>query len=96
MKVYLSMPISGYDINERISHAERAKIALKNVYEDVVTPFDVSPYDPEKSYGQCMKECLSELITCDLVIFDEGWYQSNGCRIEAEVARGCEIKMKFM
>ena len=21
---------------------------------------------------------------------DKGWYESNGCRIEAEVARGCK------
>lgn len=96
MKVYFSMPISGYDIQERIEHAQSEKLTLLNMYSEVITPFDVSPYDPEKPYGECMKECINELIKCDMVIFDKGWYESNGCRIEAEVARGCEIKMEML
>lgn len=43
-----------------------------------------------------MKECINALITCDKIIFDKGWYDSNGCRIEAEIARGCEIPMIMM
>ena len=27
---------------------------------------------------------------------DIGWYESNGCRIEAEVARGCKIVMEML
>jgi hypothetical protein len=43
-----------------------------------------------------MKDCLRELIECDKIIFDKGWYKSNGCRIEAEVARGCKIDMEML
>ena len=96
MKVYFSMPISGYEIQERIDHAQSAKAALLNMYSEVVTPFDACPYDPDKSYGECMKDCLRELIECDKIIFDKGWYDSNGCRIEAEVARGCKIEMETL
>ena len=96
MKVYLSMPISGYDIQERIDRAEKIKQDLLEIYDDVITPFDASPYDPDKSYGECMKACLSELIRCDKVVFDNGWYDSNGCRIEAEVARGCRIDIDML
>ena len=96
MKVYFSMPISGYEIQERIDHAQSAKAALLNMYDEVVTPFDACPYDPNKSYGECMKDCLRELIECDKIIFDKGWYESNGCRIEAEVARGCKIEMEML
>ena len=96
MKVYFSMPISGYDIQERIEHAKIAKAALLHIYSEVITPFDASPYDPDRSYGECMKECIKALITCDKIIFDKGWYDSNGCRIEAEIARGCEIPMIMM
>lgn len=96
MKVYFSMPISGYEIQERIDHAQSAKAALLNMYSEVVTPFDACPYDPNKSYGKCMKECITALLECDKIIFDKGWYDSNGCRIEAEVARGCQIEMETL
>ena len=96
MKVYFSMPISGHDVQERIDHAKSAKAALLNMYSEVVTPFDACPYDPNKSYGQCMKECIAALIECDKIIFDKGWYDSNGCRIEAEVARGCQIEIETL
>ena len=52
MKVYFSMPISGYEIQERIDHAQSAKAALLNMYNEVVTPFDACHYDPDKSYGE--------------------------------------------
>ena len=96
MKVYFSMPISGHDLQERMNYAESAKAALLNMYDEVVTPFDACPYDPNKSYGECMKDCLRELIECDKIIFDKGWYESNGCRIEAEVARVCKIEMEIL
>jgi hypothetical protein len=95
-KAYLSMPISGYDIEERIDHAKEVKQSLLNFYDDVVTPFDACPYDPNKTYGECMKDCLAELIKCDIIIMDRDWIQSNGCRIELEVARGCELEKQFI
>ena len=94
MKVYFSMPISGHDLQERMNYAESAKAALLNMYDEVVTPFDACPYDPNKSYGQCMRECIAALLECDKIVFDKRWYESNGCRIEAEVARGCKIEME--
>ena len=96
MKVYFSMPISGHDLQERMNYSENVKAALLNMYDEVVTPFDACPYDPNKSYGECMKDCLRELIECDKIIFDKGWYESNGCRIEAEVARVCKIEMVML
>ena len=96
MKVYFSMPISGHDLQERMDYAESAKSALLNMYDEVVTPFDACPYDPDKSYGQCMKECISSLLECDKIVFDKHWYDSNGCRVEAEVARSCQIEMEML
>ena len=96
MKVYLSMPISGHDLQERMNYAESAKSALLKRYDEVVTPFDACPYDPNKSYGQCMKECISSLLECDKIVFDKRWYDSNGCRVEAEVARSCQIEMEML
>ena len=93
-KIYLSMPITGYDIDERMERVSHIKRLFSDLY--IVSPFDASPYDPEKSYEACMKDCIKELLTCDEIWFDYGWYDSNGCRIEAEVARGCGIKRHFI
>ena len=96
-KVYLSMPISGYQIEERIKTAEKIKKLMEEKDNiDIITPFDASPYDPAKPYGDCMHNCIKELIDCDAVVFLPDWYQSNGCRIEAEVARGCGLQMHFL
>ena len=96
MKVYFSMPISGHDLQERMNYAESAKSELLNMYDEVVTPCDACPYDPNKSYGECMKECISSLLECDKIVFDKRWYDSNGCRVEAEVARSCQIEMEML
>jgi len=93
-KIYLSMPITGYDIQERMDRVSEIKRRFGDLY--IISPFDASPYDPEKSYEQCMKECVAELLKCDEIWFDTNWYDSNGCRIEAEVARGCGIKRHFI
>ena len=95
-KIYLSMPISGYDLKKVMELAEREKERLSSDKTEIITPFDACPYDPNKTYGQCMKECIKELLLCDAIMFEPNWYKSNGCRIEAEVARGCEIEMIFL
>ncbi len=86
------MPISGHDLQERMNYAESAKAALLNMYDEVVTPFDACPYDPNKSYGQC----IAALLECDKIVFDKRWCESNGCIVEAEVARSCQIEMETL
>ena len=41
-------------------------------------------------------QCISSLLECDKIVFDKRWYDSNGCRVEAEVARSCQIEMEML
>lgn len=93
--LYISMPITGYDINERISRSNELKMKFLCKYENVVTPFDACHYDEKKSYGQCMKECLGWLVKCDVIYFDKGWEKSKGCVVEKAVAKSCDIEMMY-
>ena len=43
MKIYISLPITGYDLRERKQYAESVKNRLQQIYPDdeIITPFDV-------------------------------------------------------
>lgn len=91
MKVYLSLPISGYDEHERRTFAARTCGFLTFEHEDweVTNPFHI--YDRLRkerldkgdfslpSYGEVMGEDIKALRSCELVIFCQGWYASEGC-----------------
>lgn len=89
MKIYISLPITGYDLQERKQYSDSVKKRLQQIYTDseIITPFDVNP-DPTLPYDELMKRCLDALNNCDAVCFCDGWKESNGCNIEYRVAFG--------
>ena len=88
-RLYVSLPISGYDLDERKSEAERIKSKLNfcglSIIE-VVTPFDVCP-EADKPYSYYMGKDIEALLECDAIYMCEGWQNSKGCMAEFEVAR---------
>lgn len=95
-KLYISLPITGYQLSERKEYAEIMKRQLALVFPDheVITPFDICP-EEGKPYSYYMGKCIEVLITCDIVKFCNGWERSKGCMAEFEVAKiyGKEIRM---
>lgn len=87
MKIYISLPITGYELSERRNYAERVKARLKRINQqaEVVTPFDVNP-DQELSYAEYMGNDIAALLTSDAVYFCKGWDKSRGCRLEHSAA----------
>lgn len=87
MKIYISLPITGYELSERRNYAERVKAHLKRIHQqaEVVTPFDVNP-DQELSYAEYMGNDIAALLTSDAVYFCKGWDKSRGCRLEHSAA----------
>lgn len=87
MKIYISLPITGYDLQERKQYAESVKNRLQQIYTEaeIITPFEVNP-DPTLPYDELMKRCLVALNNCDAVYFCDGWKNSWGCTIEHEKA----------
>lgn len=87
-KIYLSLPITNYDIEERKEYAETMKAELleKYPYCEVITPFDVCP-DSTLPYNELMGRDIAALLDCDMVYFCRGWLDSKGCLAEYKVAK---------
>lgn len=92
MKIYISLPITGYDLQERKQYAENVKKRLRQIYTDseIVTPFEVNP-DQELSYAEYMGNDIAALLTSDAVYFCKGWGKSRGCRLEHSAAMEYKI-----
>lgn len=89
MKVYISLPISGYDIEERKAVARAAKQWLSEMETtgEVITPFEVCD-SPGLEYAHCMGRDIEALLGCDLAVFLPGWRDSRGCCLEYHAAEG--------
>ena len=83
--MYLSLPISGRDINtvkNRVKHLK--EIFISDEYE-LVSPFDICP-DSSLPYNELMGRDIAGLMECDAALFDFDWQESKGCRTEMAVA----------
>lgn len=95
MTIYISLPITGYDLEERKRLAEAARRILQldpDVF--VVTPFDIGEalelMNPLAGYADYMKEDIAYIIEkADAVCFlvNPRLTRSRGVRLEYEAAR---------
>ena len=94
-RIYISIPISGHDIEEVKAKAiDIIERLLWDVFElkkgrnrpDIITPFDVCP-EPDKQYSYYMGKDIEALLECDAIYLCEGWQNSKGCIAEFEMAR---------
>lgn len=84
-KVYISAPISGYDIDERRRYFASVATQLKQRGFEPVNPMksgvpDSSPYEEH------MRADLRLLLGCQHILLGFGWENSRGCKTEALVA----------
>ena len=92
--VYISLPISGRDINVVKQEAEKMAEMIRMNKLTPVTPFEVSP-DENASYAEHMGKDIQALLESDAVVFMKGWQDSKGCQAEYEVARIYGKKILF-
>lgn len=97
-RIYVSLPISGYDLDERKLYAIWVKDLIKDKYSEpveAITPFMVCP-EADKSYSYYMGKDIEALLECDVVYMCKGWQNSKGCLAEFAVAKiyGKEIIME--
>ena len=87
MKIYISLPITGYDLRERKQYAESVKNRLQQIYPDgeIITPFDVCA-DQSLPYEELIGKDIAALLTCDMVYVCNGSSYSKGCRLERYAA----------
>lgn len=81
MKIYISLPISGHNINKVRDMAEKAKEKIKGMGHEPVSPLEVST-DENATYSEHMGKDIAALLECDAVMFVGYWKRSKGCLLE--------------
>ena len=90
MKVYISLPITGKDIEEQKRHAGDVASFLLTVGHTPVSPFN-NGLDANASYEEHMRADLKMLLDCDAILMCKGASFSVGCLLEDEVATKCGL-----
>lgn len=93
-KVYISLPISGHDIEQVKKRAEEVKQRIQNDRVKAITPFDVCN-EKDRPYSYYMGRDIEALIECDGIYVCNGWHSSKGCQAEVHVAVVYDKKMVF-
>ncbi len=100
MKIYISIPISGCNIEKQCVTASEIAEKLRKLGHEPVNPFDTPQAPPDMSdkekYAYYMGEDLKRLLTCDAVFMCKGWNLSRGCCTEEFVARMYGIKVCYL
>ncbi|MDN0078402.1 DUF4406 domain-containing protein [Bacteroides gallinaceum] len=85
MKIYISLPITGHDIEKVEASCIYASGVIQAKGHTPVSPLDISP-DPDATYSEHMGNDIEALLNCDAVLFMENWRTSKGCRLENAAA----------
>lgn len=89
-KIYISLPISHYDLEERKRYAQRVEDALSAFYE-VINPLK-NGIPVTEDWRVHMKKDLEDLLTYDVIFLCKDWEKSKGCKLEFDVATTCDIE----
>jgi len=93
-KIYISLPISGYDLEERKELAMQMEVKLRSRGYDVFNPLG-DKWESGLTTHDYMKRDLKELLECDTIIFMTGFNKSAGCHTELCVAMACGMDIWF-
>ena len=85
-KLYISLPISGRDLEDVKRRANTLKDSVESEEYIPVTPFDICP-DSTLPYSELMGRDIAGLLECDAILFDYDWNESRGCRAEMAIAQ---------
>lgn len=85
MKIYLSIPISGFNLAKQREKADLIKARLSRKGHTVVSPFDIYACN-NPTYADYICSDLRAMMDCDAVFMCKGWRDSCGCNIEHNTA----------
>lgn len=86
MKIYISLPITGHNIEEVEARCIFAKAVLEKKGHTPVSPLDIDHSDPD-FYEAVIGTDITALLCCDAVVFLDGWRESKGCALEHAAAK---------
>ena len=85
MKIYISLPISGRDIEQVEASLIFTSAVIEKKGPTPGPPLEISP-DSDATYAEHMGNDIRALLECDAALFLEGWQHSKGCRLEFSAA----------
>ena len=93
-RIYLAGPMSGYpELNFPLFHTKAAEMRAQGF--DVVNPAELNA-DPNKSWHDCMRVDIRELVTCDAICMLPGWEKSKGATLERHIAKALELQVEYL
>lgn len=93
-KCYISLPITGRDLDEVGERIAELKCNLQDKGYTPVSPFD-REVDFNASHEEHMRADFKLLLDCDYILMGREWEYSVGCRAELNAALACGIKIMF-
>lgn len=93
-KIYISLPIAHYDLEERRIYAQMVEDALSAFYETVVNPLK-NGIPAAADWRVHMKRDIQLLLGCDAIYMAKDWECSKGCKLEHDVATSCGLEVKY-
>ena len=93
-RVYISLPISGYDLEERKETAMKMEVKLNALGYEVVSPLG-NDWVAGLTTCEYMERDIRMLLDCDAVLMMDGFNRSAGCHTELMVAMACGKEVWF-
>ena len=93
-RIYISGPISGYDIEERRKAFKEIQEHLEAQGYEVFNPLE-NGLPAEATTHDHMKRDIEQLMTCDYIYMMRRFTHSKGCKVEFDVATAIGLPVFF-
>ena len=91
MKVYIAGKVTGLERAKCSKKFERAKLTLEALGYVAVNPLDIVKEDAE--WNDAMRTCIKSLMGCDAIYLLDNWHDSEGAKIEYDLAKKLQMKI---
>ena len=86
MKVYISLPITGRDIERVRVDIDYVASRLREQGHEPVSPLEINADNLDAPYAELLGNDIRALLDCKAIVLLDGWKNSKGCRLEKEAA----------
>lgn len=95
-KLYLSLPITGREAEERRAYADAMIEQINRImpWYEVVNPLD-NKLEYDVHWSKHMKADIAMLIECDAIYMCKDWQWSHGCKLEHDIATSCGLDVFY-